>query len=327
VPHVCARWKDIQAHCETAKDGLPAPRSVRVTRAESAPMAGRPDPPVAVQGLELKRRALVVIQDIKRGARHRSGDVMFDTGYLRLFSWRGASVRVHWTLPLGAIVFGGGSIAPAFWLGFVLLVALHEFGHAAVALRMKQHVVAIDITGFGGMCRWTGTATPIQRSLIAWGGILVQAMLLLAALALVALVPGVLHGWTGEFVSVFLWTNLWLIALNLLPFPPLDGAHAWRLMGELRRSDAIRALQRAMPARGLRDGWFSRAGAARRAIRWPWSRTSKPTAACASPPSDRCRPANASDRRSASTDDFAGFLRNIGDQARDARTKSRRPWN
>ena len=250
---------------------------------------------------------------------------MFDTGYLRLFSWRGVPVRLHWTLPLGAIVFGGGSIAPAFWFGFVVLVALHEFGHAAMARRMKQYVVAIDITGFGGMCRWTGTATPIQRSLIAWGGVLAQAMLLSAAVALVAVVPSVLHGWTGQFVSAFLWTNVWLIALNLLPFPPLDGAHAWRLISELRRSDAIHALQRAWRARGFRDHWFSPTGAARRAIRWPWFRTSKPTAGCSSHPPDRFHPADASSRGNTSVDEFAGFLRNIGDQARDARKQSRRP--
>ena len=224
---------------------------------------------------------------------------------------------MHWTLPLGAIVFGGGTIAPAFWLGFVVLVALHEFGHAAMARRMKQHVVAIDITGFGGMCRWTGMATPIQQSLIAWGGVLVQAMLFLAAIIVVTVVPGALHGWIAQFVSVFLWTNLWLIALNLLPFPPLDGAHAWRLIRDLRRPDAIRALQRAMHARGSQD-------APPPAFRWPWSKTSKPAVGVVTQPSDRFYPASTSHRGNASANDLADLLRNIGDQAHEARAHGRR---
>jgi hypothetical protein len=35
-------------------------------------------------------------------------------------------------------------------------------------------------------------------------------------------------------VDVFTRTNLWLIALNLLPVPPLDGAEAWPLLRHLK---------------------------------------------------------------------------------------------
>jgi len=37
-----------------------------------------------------------------------------------------------------------------------------------------------------------------------------------------------------ETVEVFTRTNLWLMIINLLPFPPLDGAEAWKIVGELK---------------------------------------------------------------------------------------------
>jgi hypothetical protein len=46
----------------------------------------------------------------------------------------------------------------------------------------------------------------------------------------------------AELVSVLTTTNLWLIGINLLPVPPLDGAEAWPLLKHAR--DAWRARRR-----------------------------------------------------------------------------------
>lgn len=232
---------------------------------------------------------------------------MFQSGYLRIFSWRGVPVRLHWTLPLGALIFGGSLLAPAFWLGFVLLVLAHELGHALIVMKLRHRVMAIDVTGFGGMCRWSGAATPLERSLIAWGGVAAQAALLVVALVLSVTVPGLGRGWTAPLLSVFLWTNVYLMALNLLPFAPLDGAEAWRLIPQLRRPGAVRELGRALlPSLGRR-----RAQAPRTRDRTP--RSTGPT--------------GGERGKGMEVRELADMLRDLGDKAGDARKPDKHKWN
>ena len=90
-------------------------------------------------------------------------------GYLAIGRWRGAPLRLHWTLPVGALLFGQGRFVPGFWLGFFLLVFVHELGHAVLVRRYGHGVVSIDIHALGGVCRWSGEPTAIDRSRIAWG--------------------------------------------------------------------------------------------------------------------------------------------------------------
>lgn len=139
-------------------------------------------------------------------------------------------------MALGAFFFGGYRFAPAFWAAFVLLVLVHELGHAFMARRLGHEPLGVEVTGFGGLCRWDGRrASDFHRSLVAWGGVLAQAVLLLFTYAYSL--------WSGpptsmaeyQIVSAFTRTNIYLILLNLLPIPPLDGAQAWQILGQLGR--------------------------------------------------------------------------------------------
>jgi Zn-dependent protease len=179
---------------------------------------------------------------------------MWERGYLRVATIRGVPIRIHWTMPLGALLFGGLRFAPAFWVGFLLLLLVHELGHAALVRKYGHRVLSVDITGFGGLCRWSGWASPNQRGVIAWGGVLAQAALLVVVLAAL-LVVGLPSTWFGaELVSVLVWTNLWLIGLNLLPFPPLDGAEAWPLVRRLLGGRAGRRGSSPLPRPKRRPG-------------------------------------------------------------------------
>jgi len=159
----------------------------------------------------------------------------FRGGYLTVGRWRGAPVRLHWTLPIGALVFGQGRIVPGFWLGFFLLVFLHELGHAFLVKLFRHRVNSIDVHAFGGVCCWSGEPTAIDRARIAWGGVLAQGLAYGAARAALALAgpPETIFVW--QLAAAFTMTNLWLIAINLIPVPPLDGAEAWKLFGLGRR--------------------------------------------------------------------------------------------
>lgn len=147
----------------------------------------------------------------------------FRDGALTLFHWRGRPVRAHWMLALGALLFGHP-------IEYFTIVLLHEFGHALLVQRYGLWVEEIMIHGFGGWCRWRGHATPLQRSVIAWGGVWAQMLLLAGTLLAFEILgpPTSAIGW-GIHDS-FIGINLFLIVLNLIPIKPLDGAEAWRLI-------------------------------------------------------------------------------------------------
>jgi Zn-dependent protease len=160
---------------------------------------------------------------------------MFRGGYLTVGRLRGIPIRLHWSLPVAAFVLSGFALEPVLWAGFFGLVSLHELGHAAVARAAGQRVLSVEVTGLGGLCRWQGQATPTQRALIAWGGVFAQVIVLLAALLARGLFGPPSSRALLQLLDVAIYTNLFLIAFNLLPLQPLDGAEAWPLAGIMRR--------------------------------------------------------------------------------------------
>lgn len=160
----------------------------------------------------------------------------------------GAPIRVF---PLGivlvALMLGGLRFAPGVWIGLLLLVLVHELGHALMVRYFRKKVVDIEVNGLGGLCRWSGEATPTQRASIAWGGVLAQALLYGATSLTLHFVGPPTGVYARELVQVFTVSNLWIGLVNLIPIPPLDGAEAWRLpmllqrryQGYLRRTAVI----------------------------------------------------------------------------------------
>jgi membrane-associated protease RseP (regulator of RpoE activity) len=162
---------------------------------------------------------------------------MFTSGFWRAGTLKGIPIRFHWSVLLGAAIFSGLRFAPAFWVAFPVLVLVHELGHAWVIRRLGHRTLAIDVTGFGGLCHWDARyASRLHHALVAWGGVVAQFLLFLAASAYLALTGGPHFTWEAQVLYVFTTTNLLLIALNLLPFAPLDGARAWMLFSELRHA-------------------------------------------------------------------------------------------
>jgi membrane-associated protease RseP (regulator of RpoE activity) len=151
-------------------------------------------------------------------------------GYLRIGRFRGAPIRVHVSLPLGVLFFSRFAFRPGAWVGVVALILVHELGHALLCRLYRLPVVRIDLTGLGGECHYRARATPWQRSVVSWGGVLAQALLLGAALPAGHLDFVAASPFARDLVSTFATTNLSLMALNLLPIAPLDGAEAWRLI-------------------------------------------------------------------------------------------------
>jgi len=154
---------------------------------------------------------------------------MFQRGYWTIGRFRGAQIKAHWSILLGAFVFAHFRLSPGFFLAFPCLILVHELGHAYLAARLGHEVIGIEATGLGGECQWSGNASPFEEALIAWGGVLAQLLLFVATQLWLWLLPEPTTAFGWEVANAFTHTNLYLIAVNLLPIPPLDGARAWSL--------------------------------------------------------------------------------------------------
>ncbi len=173
---------------------------------------------------------------------------MFGSGYMQIAKVRGAPIRVHFTVPILCLFASGWSFRPGAWIGVLVVVLAHELGHASLAWRARLRVREVMLHGFGGHCAYVGAPSPLERSIVATGGVLAQLALFALALALEAalgaggvkppdLALDLLATWTS--------TNLAIAAFNLIPLPGLDGAEIWKLPGLLRALRRRRAMNRA----------------------------------------------------------------------------------
>jgi Zn-dependent protease len=154
---------------------------------------------------------------------------LFASGYFRVGRYRRAPVRVHWTTPIGLLVFSGFSVNPVVWASLFTILFVHELGHAFLARRHGLRLLSIDITAIGGACRLEGDPTLSEAAIVAWGGVIAQGGLLIGALLVRAVLHLALSDLLDGLFDTLITTNLILIVLNLLPFEPLDGGTAWRL--------------------------------------------------------------------------------------------------
>jgi Zn-dependent protease len=98
------------------------------------------------------------------------------------------------------------------------------------------------------VCHWQGDPSPIGRAAIAWGGIWAQ-LVVLAAVELWQQLGGMPRDYVMyRIVHTLTVSNAYMIAFNLLPIPPLDGAEAWRLPILLGRSLRSGPVSKVMPA-------------------------------------------------------------------------------
>lgn len=155
-----------------------------------------------------------------------------ESGYFKIGRFGGAPVRLHWTTPIGAFAFCGFRFAPAAWAAFVFLILVHELGHALFVRRFGLRLLSVDVHGIGGVCHHDGTTTPIRRALIAWGGVLGQAVVLAIALGAGLFLPRMVSPWVNDVYATLTLTNLYIMAINLIPIPGFDGAETWKLFGK-----------------------------------------------------------------------------------------------
>jgi len=154
-------------------------------------------------------------------------------GFIELGAIHEVPVRVHWTAPFGALLCSvptGFHFAPGAYLGFVLVILVHELGHAGLVRLFRGSVFGIDVTIVGGECHWAGRIDPLRTAAIAWGGILAQLALLAITARVAPLDPYLRTDSGADLLFVLIVVNFFIALANLLPLRGLDGVEAWKLV-------------------------------------------------------------------------------------------------
>ena len=161
---------------------------------------------------------------------------------LKLF---GVPVLLHWTFP--AVGFSTGFIVASLFLttsvalslqiflwttaAVVVLVLVHELGHAVAAKILRLELVAVVIAHVGGRCFVAKKPSPRQDLFLSASGTLAQMAVFLATLGALSVLGAPTSLALKCVVIVFTGGNVVIMAVNLFPSKESDGA---RIVNALR---------------------------------------------------------------------------------------------
>jgi Zn-dependent protease len=164
---------------------------------------------------------------------------------------RGVDTFVHWTVILVAVLIlvgvirrpGLSLLGLAAYFGVLLI---HETGHLIAAQR-KGCAVSIELYPIFGVTRFGTPHSRLDHCVIAWGGVLAQAVVAIPLLAWVALFGYTRFESINMLFAILGFFRVGVALFNLLPIAPLDGATAWGIFHALlarRRSGATSRYKR-----------------------------------------------------------------------------------
>lgn len=150
----------------------------------------------------------------------------------------GAPIYAHWS-----VFAAGGLFIACAWPNFLMaaisviaffaITVIHEIGHALVAHCYGYAVVAIRLSALHGTCEYEAPHYEWEDVLIAWGGVLAQAVA-----AIVVFFVGLLGARSVPYFApikkYLIYYSLFIIVFNLLPVKGFDGYKAWKIMPILR---------------------------------------------------------------------------------------------
>jgi len=144
------------------------------------------------------------------------------TGYIRVVEIREIPIFVHWSLPLGGVLFSiFCHVNPKQWIyyciAFTLLVITHECGHLFAANILRLKVFAIEISGLGGLCQIERPHQVLHSVFLYSAGLIAQVVSFLAALAYIKLFGDQQNVFCTAILMTFTFANAWLFIVNLIP--------------------------------------------------------------------------------------------------------------
>lgn len=155
--------------------------------------------------------------------------------YLPLGRWFGVPMLVHLSIlfSLPYYVWRHHSLRSGLivFAAYLVLLLVHELGHAAVCRWRRVKVHGIDLLLFHGRCVHATPWHERDAVLIAWGGVAAQMVVVVVCWGLIwllRLAPLRTQMWAIPLTDYFIGINLFTAFFNLLPIEPLDGVRAWR---------------------------------------------------------------------------------------------------
>ncbi len=148
---------------------------------------------------------------------------------------KGAPVEVHWSvLAVAALILAGAVKYPVMnlvglfsWLG---VISLHEFGHLIAAQRKHCEVDSIQLYPILGLTHYQQPWTAMDDCVIKWGGVIAQAVVAVPIIVFVSFFGYTRFEPLNAALAIWGFFSLGIAIFNLLPFPPLDGAVAWKIV-------------------------------------------------------------------------------------------------
>lgn len=124
---------------------------------------------------------------------------------------------------LQMLQFGWMSAVSAY-IALIIIIIVHELGHATAAKLMGARIYGIQLTWLGGLCKINSSGlTARQIAIFASGGIIAQCLLALTSLPFLWVSTLTYNTFLGTYILFTIKINLLLALFNLIPIKPLDG--------------------------------------------------------------------------------------------------------
>jgi Zn-dependent protease len=153
---------------------------------------------------------------------------------------KGADVYVHWTVfAIAGLLLLGVIQRPVLTLValvcFLSVIFVHECGHLIAAQRLGCKVYSIQLYPVFGFTNFETPWTRFDHCVIAWGGVLAQAVVALPFVTYVMVFGYTRVGPVNAMLVILGFYSLFVAVLNLIPVRPFDGAIAWAIVPEFFR--------------------------------------------------------------------------------------------
>ena len=151
---------------------------------------------------------------------------------------RGVRVYAHWSvLLIGTLILFGAIERPAetlaAWTAYFSVILIHECGHMIAAQWKGCEVTAIELYPIHGCVCFHQPWSRYDDAVIAWGGVVAQAMVAVPLVTFVAIFGFTRSDAVNVAIGILGYYSLIVAGFNLVPVRPLDGAKAWYLIPEL----------------------------------------------------------------------------------------------
>jgi Zn-dependent protease len=203
-----------------------------------------------------------------------------DTGAYRIATVAGIPIRLHWTffllltwvafVSLGAPSQGRLPMEPLLFVVAIFgCIALHELGHALMALRYGIRTRDIVLYPIGGIASLEKSPRAREELWIALAGpavnVVIAGLIYIGLKAVGQPIPMFQWGRTSSyFLADVMHTNLWLFLFNMIPAFPMDGGRVLRSLLAYGMDEASatglaarigQGIAIAMGLVGLLNGW------------------------------------------------------------------------